>query len=270
MLSSAARILSGQSGRFKITFARTFGILSALLILSAGYPAIATAQDGDLTLRMSDDLKAAGLDKQLFPRFGFKHRIRVIAVTEGDADLALGTDVEGAFVFRDGEGVEYLLDTGGDPRGETLLEWMRSGPGQAAIHSFAPDGQQVFFTEIVTNDVVVEEVFDGNTKQGSDLAILHCGRCHVVDKRNRMGGIGSTPSFAALRGRENWSELFRAFYTHNPHPSFTQVEGLTEPFDPNHQVHIAPVEITLDDVEAITAFVATIKPKDLGRPVQAN
>ena len=213
---------------------------------------------------------ASGLDKQLLPRFGFKHRIRVRAVTEGPADMILADGGAGAFVFRDGQGVQYRLDIGDDPRGATLLEWLQSGPGQAAIHSFAPNGEQVFFTEVVKNDVVIEEVFEGDTKTGSDLAILHCGRCHVVDKRNRMGGIGSTPSFAALRARDNWSDLFRAFYIENPHPSFTQVEGVTEPFDPRREVHIAPVEITLEDVEAITSFVATLKPKDLGKPVQAN
>ena len=212
----------------------------------------------------------SGLDKQLLPRFGFKHRIRVRAVTEGPADMILANGGAGAFVFRDGQGVQYRLDIGDDPRGATLLEWLQSGPGQAAIHSFAPNGEQVFFTEVVKNDVVIEEVFEGDTKTGSDLAILHCGRCHVVDKRNRMGGIGSTPSFAALRARDNWSDLFRAFYIENPHPSFTQVEGVTEPFDPRREVHIAPVEITLEDVEAITSFVATLKPKDLGKPVQAN
>ena len=219
---------------------------------------------------MSEAMISAGLDKHLLPRFGFKHRIRVSAVPEGPADMALGTGGVGTFVFRDSEGTKYSLDTGDDPRGRTLLEWLQSGPGQAAIEAFAPDGRQAYFTEVIVEEVVVEEVFDGDTKSGSDLAILHCGRCHVVDKRNRMGGIGSTPSFAALRGRNNWSELFRAFYTANPHPSFTQVDGVTAPFDPNREVHIAPVEITIEDVEAITAFVATLTPKDLGRPVQAN
>ena len=233
-------------------------------------PREAYAQEAHLTLRMSADMIAAGFDKQLLPRFGFKHRVRVKAVSDGPADMILAAGGAGAFVFRDGDGVKYLLDTGADPRGQKLLEWLQSGPGQAAIHSCAPDGEQIYFTEIIVEEVVVEEVFDGDTQTGSDLAILHCGRCHVVDKRNRMGGIGSTPSFAALRGRSNWSELFRAFYTANPHPSFTQVEGVTEPFDPNREVHVAPVEITIDDVEAITSFVATLTPKDLGRPVQAN
>jgi len=81
---------------------------------------------------------------------------------------------------------------------------------------------------------------------------------------------GSTPSFGALRARANWSDLFRAFYVKNPHPSFTQIEGVTEPFDPDHLPHIAPVTITEADLEAIVAFVATLKPKDLGQPVRRN
>ena len=82
-----------------------------------------------------------------------------------------------------------------------------------------------------------------------------------------MGGIGSTPSFAALRSLAGWEDKFLAFWSENPHPSFTQVEGLTEPFDPDHPPHIAPVEITLDELEAIYAFAATIEPKDLGAPI---
>ena len=157
-----------------------------------------------------------------------------------------------------------------NPEAKTFLEWLKSGPGKAAIEGFEPDGRPVYTTEVAVVVVETEEVFDGDTATGSRLALVHCGRCHVVDQRNRMGGIGSTPSFAALRGRDNWSDLFRAFWAHNPHPSFTQVEGVTEPFDPNKAVHVAPVEITMDEIEAITAFVATIEPKSLGRPVQAN
>ena len=240
--------------------------LAALLL----WPAQALPQSADLTLEMPGELMALGFDRQLLPRFGFKHRIRVGAVAEGPADMRLGPEGPGAFVFRDAGGTEYRLETGDDPRGATFLEWLTSTPGQAAVESFAPEGGQMFFTEVVVEVIEEAEVFDGDTRAGSDLALLHCGRCHVVDSRNRMGGIGSSPSFAALRGRDNWSDLFRAFYVHNPHPSFTQVDGVTETFDPNRDVHVARVEITLDDIEAITAFVATIEPKDLGRPVQSN
>ncbi|MBT8425041.1 MAG: hypothetical protein HKM96_12015 [Boseongicola sp.] len=228
----------------------------------------------DLTLRMPAEMVAKGLDKQLLPRFKFKHRVSVEAVTDGNADMVLGPGAAGTRVFEDAEGnawrLEILAGDDAADRAELFAAWLKSTPGKAAIESFAPNGRQLFTTEVA---VVVEEapeVFDGDRATGSRLALVHCGRCHVVDKRNRMGGIGSTPSFAALRGRDNWPDLFRAFYVHNPHPSFTQVEDVTEPFDPNRQIHVAPVEVTLDEIEAITAFVATLTPKDLGRPVQSK
>lgn len=238
------------------------------------FPALAFGQDA-LTLRMPSGLIAQGFDKHLLPRFKFKHRISVTAVDKGEADMALGAGVSGQRVFSDQDGLDYglAIETEEAHRrngAETFREWLASAPGQAAIEGFAPNGEQMFTTDVTIVEVEDEEVFDGDSAKGARLALVHCGRCHVVDDRNRMGGIGSTPSFAALRGRENWSDLFRAFYAENPHPSFTQVEGVTEPFDPNRQVHVAPMEITLDEVEAITAFVSTISPKDLGRPVQSN
>jgi hypothetical protein len=102
---------------------------------------------------------------------------------------------------------------------------------------------------------------------GEAQSLLHCGRCHVVNEKNRMGGIGSTPSFGALRAMPAWEDRFAVFWTLNPHPSFTQVEGMTEPFDPQHPPAIAPVWPTLEEVEAINAFAASIPPKDLGAEV---
>ena len=230
---------------------------------------VATAAKADLTLGMSDEMIAQGFDKQILPRFKFKHRITVTPVTDGTADMVFGA--EGARVFQEIDGETIRLDIRTEnTEARTFLDWLKSGPGKAAIEGFAPDGAQIYTTEQAAVIVETEETFDGDTATGSRLALVHCGRCHVVDDRNRMGGIGSTPSFAALRGRDNWSDLFRAFWTHNPHPSFTQVEDVPEPFDPNRALHVAPVEITMDDIEAIAAFVATIEPKKLGRPVQSN
>ena len=81
----------------------------------------------------------------------------------------------------------------------------------------------------------------GDIDLGETLSLLHCGRCHVVNEKNRMGGIGSTPSFGALRAMPAWGDRFAVFWTLSPHPSFTQVEGMTEPFDPQHPPAIAPV-----------------------------
>ncbi|MFQ5567351.1 MAG: c-type cytochrome, partial [Paracoccaceae bacterium] len=34
---------------------------------------------------------------------------------------------------------------------------------------------------------------------GEKLTMINCGRCHKVSEKDRMGGIGSTPSFAVMR-----------------------------------------------------------------------
>ncbi len=238
-------------------------------VVAMALPAVAR----DLTLRMPVEMVEAGFHKQILPRFKFKHRVTITPVTEGEADMAFGA--EGTRVFQAIEGGETRLailtgDAGAQEQAAKFLKWLKSASGKSAVEGFKPDGVQLYTTELAAVVVEAPEVFDGNSQDGSKLALQHCGRCHVIDKRNRMGGIGSTPSFAALRGRPDWSDLFRAFFVHNPHPSFTQVEGVTEPFDPNRQIHVAPMEITLEDIEAITAFVATMEPKKLGRPVQSK
>lgn len=234
---------------------------------------MASAQD--LTIRMPDHMLESGFDKQILPRFGFKHRIRVEPVANGAADMVLSDEPGGFRIMVDADDrVWYLAieteDSGVAEQAATFLDWLQSVPGKAAIESFEQDGTPVYSTEVKVVVVQEAETFEGDKALGARLALVHCGRCHVVDERNRMGGIGSTPSFGALRGRENWPDLFRAFYVHNPHPSFTQVEGVTEPFDPKRQIHVAPVEITLDEIEAIAAFVDTIEPKDLGARVQSK
>lgn len=103
---------------------------------------------------------------------------------------------------------------------------------------------------------------------GERLARFHCGRCHVVAAEGGIGGIGSTPSFAALRAMEDWEDRFTGFWALPPHPSFTQVEGVTPPFREDYPATIAPVELTLDEVEAITEHARTIPPADLGAPVR--
>jgi hypothetical protein len=99
---------------------------------------------------------------------------------------------------------------------------------------------------------------------GEKLTILNCGRCHVVSPKNRMGGIGSTPSFAVLRTIADWEDRMRAFWTLRPHPSFTQIEGVTDPFPEDRPAHIHPVTLTLKEVERIVAYARTIPPADLG------
>ena len=99
---------------------------------------------------------------------------------------------------------------------------------------------------------------------GEKLTLLNCGRCHVVSDKNRMGGIGSTPSFAIMRGRENWEARMRVFFTEPPHIAFTQIEGVTPPFPIDRPSPIHPIELTLDDIDVIIDYARTLEPPDLG------
>ena len=68
-----------------------------------------------------------------------------------------------------------------------------------------------------------------------------------------------------MRNYEDWKERFEAFYTEPPHIAVTQIEGITEDFDPARPPPMAPMLLTEADLEAIMAFVETIEPKDVGR-----
>ena len=102
---------------------------------------------------------------------------------------------------------------------------------------------------------------------GEKISLFHCGRCHVVNHRNRMNAIGSTPSFALMRSFADWEARFRAFYTLKPHPAFTQITDVTAPFDEKLPSPIAPVEMTLEEIETMLVFVEGIEPANLGAPL---
>ena len=85
-----------------------------------------------------------------------------------------------------------------------------------------------------------------------------------------MKAIGSTPSFALMRTFPDWQQRFETFFILKPHPAFTQVADVTEPFGSSLPSPIAPIEVTLDEIDAITAYVATIPPADLGAPIQSQ
>ncbi len=248
------------------------GILAIALLWSG--PVV--AQEADLRLAVPLEMIESGFTQHLLPRFGFKTRIKVLATDQrGGADMAFDLDAgAGAPVFQVvGGGPVYLDILSGQEASEDVVAfetWLRSAPGRAAIEGFPAGGPPVYAVGVV--EAAVEDVreLDGDVAVGSKLALLHCGRCHVVDARNPYGGIGSTPSFPALRGRVGWADLFLAFWAENPHPSFTQVDGVTEPFDDAHPSHITPMELTLEDIDAITAFVGTLEPKDLGAQVQSQ
>jgi hypothetical protein len=98
---------------------------------------------------------------------------------------------------------------------------------------------------------------------GEKLTLINCGRCHVVSPKNRMGGIGSTPSFAGLRSIADWEDRMKAFWTLRPHPSFTQIKGLTEPYPENRPPAVHPISLTLDELDRIIDYARTVEAADL-------
>ena len=67
-----------------------------------------------------------------------------------------------------------------------------------------------------------------------------------------------------------WLKRFEGFYALKPHGAFTQVADVTPPFNPARPSPIVPIEMTLDDLDAILAYVATVAPADLGAPIQSQ
>lgn len=208
----------------------------------------------------------------LLPRFSLKHATQVERLPAGaGADLAFTRDPAGAAVFTGPEGpwyLERLRDT--DAAGK-FADWIMSDVGGRTITGFQPDGVALYQLPApeVTERVRVQ-IDPALAAAGADLALAHCGRCHVVSEANRMKAIGSTPSFALIRTFDDWDIRFQTFYVLKPHPAFTQVTEVTDAFDPSRPSPIVPLEISADDLYAIIAYVATIEPADLGAPLQSQ
>ncbi|MEL6679953.1 MAG: hypothetical protein AAFQ51_14695 [Pseudomonadota bacterium] len=230
----------------------------------------ALAEERVIRLAAPEVLVESGLLRHLLPRFALKTQIRV-EVVAGGADMTLAPGAEGRTAFTGEDGTGYRLTVSETSAlTERFAEWLFSDVGRNTIASFAPEDGASFTPGASRAVAAAIPAPVGDTVQGEKLAFQHCGRCHVIDERNRFGGIGSTPSFAALRTLPEADSRFAAFWTLNPHPSFTQVEGMTEPFNPLTPPAIAPLYLTLDDVEAIEAYAATIPPADLGQGIVAR
>jgi mono/diheme cytochrome c family protein len=48
-------------------------------------------------------------------------------------------------------------------------------------------------------------------ERGLKVVREHCTRCHVVPGINPYGGIGSTPSFSAMKWLDDWAYRFKFF-----------------------------------------------------------
>lgn len=228
----------------------------------------ASAQDKRFTLTAPGALDDNGFLQYLLPRFSLKTQVRIARAPQGD--LAIVTEPPGTPVFTDGTTTWRLR---GDTRGEDegrFLDWLTSEVGQETIESFPPGGTPVYSAHFETEAAAEDPLPEGDVDLGEELSLSLCGRCHVVNDRNRMSGVGSTPSFPVLRTFPDWEGKFLAFYALNPHPAFTQVDEVTDPFHESRPPTTVPLEITLDQIDAIVAYVARMAPAELGAPIESR
>ncbi|KIC44181.1 hypothetical protein RA28_14520 [Ruegeria sp. ANG-S4] len=237
----------------------------ALLCLSLTLSATPSWSQEVLGLAAPDEVSDSGLLKHILPRFSLKTGIRVIADENGQ--MVLSDAPPGDAVFQRG-GTVYHLQVEDEADQIRFREWLLSDIGKRTVESFAPSQGEPFSASIEIAVTQTEQVVDGDAVRGQELSMSLCGRCHVIGPQNRLNGLGSTPSFAVLRSLPDWSERFEAFFALNPHPAFTQVKDVTPPFAVDRPSPIHPVEMTLEDLEAILAFVSGMRAADLGAPLQ--
>ena len=241
-------------------------ILVQSLLVALFCAGAATAEEAPLKLAIPQELNDAGFMQFLLPRFSLKTSIRIARVPTGEAaQMQFGP--AGAPVF-EGLGQIWHLQHDGDARAQRFEDWLTSEIGVRTIESFAGGDGSKFTAPTVMVVAEADTVFEGDASLGETLSLQKCGRCHVINDSNRMKGMGSTPSFALMRTFEDWETRFSTFHELRPHPSFTQLEGVSEAFDPSRPPPIVPVTITLGDLDAILAYVAGIEPADLGAALQ--
>lgn len=243
------------------------GLLGLVLLMLV--PGAGQTQSRSFRLSVPDALVASGFLNHLLPRFSLKTQVRIELVGSGEADARLSRDGEGTPVF-DGLDASWGLVTlaPDNQHVDRFRTWITSEVGRNTIGSFKPDGKPVFTAALAREADDAGVVLPGNVLEGEKLAVRHCGRCHMVNEATRLSTIGSSPSFAVMRSFSDWQARFEAFFALNPHPSFTLIDGVTEPFDASRPSPIVPLEMTLDELDAILAFVSRIPPADLGAPIQ--
>jgi len=232
-------------------------------------PNIALSQEADFGLRAPDVLQENGFLRFLLPRFSLKTGIH-IALGTNNPEAIISTE-NGVAMMQGGGQVYYVQLTAADtPRGakaSRFADWLDSDIGRRAIAQFKIDGVQVFAPVETFQPAEEATVFEGDAARGEAFAFANCGRCHVVGDRNKMKGIGSTPSFPVLRSLPDWEARFSTFYARIPHPAIVQLEGVSLPFSATLPPANKPLRLTLDQLQDILTFVSTLQAADLGAPL---
>ncbi|MGB0658993.1 MAG: c-type cytochrome [Mangrovicoccus sp.] len=243
-------------------------ILLALALCQALSPGLVWAEGAAKLVRLAapEALVETGLLAHILPRFSLKTQIRVELSPKEVADLSLGAT--GQPVFEEAGQIWHLqILTQDHAASQRFADWLGSEVGQRTVTGFAPEGRALFALPQLEVAELAPDLSQGDIAAGLRLSQTKCARCHVVEDTNRWSGIGSTPSFAVLRALPDWQARFSGFFVLNPHPSFTIIHEVTEAFAEHLPPSIVPIEMTLDELEAMLAYVTAMAPADLGQPL---
>ena len=226
-----------------------------------------------LTLSV-DQLIPEALVQYMIPRFALKTRIRFERVESG-GDLQLSSDPNlmgvPIFTLKPNRTV-MLVTTRGDQdqkQFEIFRDWLQSGPGRSALSDFRQNGLQVAYPVEAPEEAPIKFVIVGNPVLGEKISKLQCQRCHKVNRANKYSGVGNAPSFHAMRAFDDWYIRFSTFYAANPHKALISVTGSGIEKD-RDMIAIAPIDMEIEDINHIVAFVHSLTPLDLGKPIQLN
>lgn len=239
-------------------------MLACLLVPKAALP-----QEAGFGLASPAALQESGFLRFLLPRFSLKTGIHIApGASNPEAIISTGDGVP----LMEGLGQVFYLqipesDSPRTARAKRFAAWLDSDIGRRTIAQFTLEGAQVFTPIETLQAAAAATVFEGDAARGEAFAFANCGRCHVVGDRNKMKGIGSTPSFPVLRSLKDWEARFSTFYARIPHPAIVQLEGVSEPFSPEFPPANQPLRLTLDQLEDILTFVSTLQAADLGAPL---
>lgn len=116
----------------------------------------------------------------------------------------------------------------------------------------------LFLTALLTQKGIADDI----VLKGREIVRQHCTRCHVVPDMNPYGGIGSTPSFAAMKWLDDWEQRFEVFYTLPPHPALVNIVGVSEERSESLPVFVSEIKLQIEEVDAILAFIRTLETPD--------
>ena len=245
------------------------------LLVASWLSALLISQPQAYALSLSHDRAVpADLIQYIVPRFSLKTRIRFERVDfPGDIQFVTERPEGGTQVLQlvSGETV-YIRAMGEAAQSsdyQAFVDWLISDPGRATISDFQIDGQQVAIPAEAQEAAPVEIVIVGDLDRGQELSWNHCRRCHKVDRADKYAGIGNAPSFHAMRSFDDWYLRFSTFYTVSPHKALISVKG--SGIEQNRRlITIAPIDLQMSDINDIVAFVHSLTPLDLGKPIQFN